>query len=224
MYRVLIRLSMCDLRLNIYACIYQLNLRQRQHITALTCISSLCTGLAHVRTDLRVLCGNGLSHWHKPLHRQTHRLPHPDQGLCGFLCYSGSLLVVYQRCYLLIQDTTDCNRDFPFWDRHMYMYIIFMFSYISQLEKKACYIHKSFKKYYVLHVYTYVYCHCMYRLCIQWLIYWQKHTSLTAPRAICTCRATWERQEFNSDKEINNKIKIHQYKTQHRFTTHKENL
>lgn len=128
--------------------------------------------------------------------------------------------MVYQRCYLLIQDTTDCNRDFPFWDKHMYMYIIFMFSYISQLEKKACYIHKSFKKYYVLHVYTYVYCHCMYRLCIQWLIYWQKNTSLTAPRAICTCRATWERQEFNSDKEINNKIKIHQYKTQHRFMTH----
>lgn len=31
-------------------------------------------------------------------------------------------------------------------------------------------------------------------------------------------------KKFNSDKEINNKIKIHQYKTQHRFTTHKENL
>lgn len=33
-----------------------------------------------------------------------------------------------------------------------------MFSYISQLEKKACYIHKSFKKYYVLHVYTVTAC------------------------------------------------------------------
>ena len=69
-------------------------------VTALTCISGLCTCLTHVRTDLGVFSGDGLPHRNKPLHRQAHRLPHPHQSLCGFLCHSRSLLMVYQCCNL----------------------------------------------------------------------------------------------------------------------------
>lgn len=139
----LIRQSMCDLGLSIYRYL-STDLRQRKHKIALTCISGLCTGLAHVCTDFWVLCGNGLPHWHEPLHRQTHRLPHPDQGLCGFLCDSGSLLVVYQRCYLLIQETNVCKWDCHLWNMNMY-YMNFMFSYISKF-KKTLLFSQIFKK------------------------------------------------------------------------------